>query len=170
MICSDTLELQYPESQIMSKNKVPALAYLRTSSAANVGPDKDSAKRQLAAIETYARRAGFEIVQPPTYDAAISGADHIEGRPGFRALMTYLAGHPECRTILVETASRFARDVMVQETGHKLLKARGIDLIAVDSPDSFVADTPTTNLVRVILGAVSQFEKEMLVLKLRAAR
>jgi DNA invertase Pin-like site-specific DNA recombinase len=170
MIESDTLELPASESDIMNKNKLPVLAYLRTSSAANVGPDKDSEKRQLLAIEAYVRRNGLEIVQPPTYDPAVSGADHIEDRPGFSRMMAYLAAHPECRTILVETASRFARDVMVQETGHRLLKARGIDLIAVDSPESFVADTPTADLVRVILGAVSQFEKAMLVLKLRAAR
>ena len=46
-------------------------------------------------------------------------------------------------TIIVENASRFARDLIVQETGHEMLKARGIDLIAADSPASFVADTPT---------------------------
>ena len=33
------------------------------------------------------------------------------------------------RTILVETASRFARDLIVQETGYEMLKARGIELI-----------------------------------------
>jgi hypothetical protein len=38
--------------------KVEAVAYIRTSSAANVGADKDSDKRQRAAIEGYAKRAG----------------------------------------------------------------------------------------------------------------
>ena len=37
---------------------------------------------------------------------------------------------------LVETASRFARDLIVQETGYKFLKERGISLIAVDDPDA----------------------------------
>ena len=36
-----------------------AIAYLRTSSAANIGSDKDSDKRQRAAIEAFAKRAGF---------------------------------------------------------------------------------------------------------------
>jgi hypothetical protein len=44
-------------------------------------------------------------------------------------------------TIIVETASRFARDLIVQETGYAMLKARGIDLIAADSPGSFL-DVP----------------------------
>ena len=42
--------------------KVEAVAYIRTSSAANVGADKDSDKRQRAAIEGYAKRAGFALV------------------------------------------------------------------------------------------------------------
>jgi DNA invertase Pin-like site-specific DNA recombinase len=43
-------------------------------------------------------------------------------------------------------------------------------LVAVDSPDSFLSDTPTAIMVRQILGAVSQFEKASIVAKLRAAR
>jgi hypothetical protein len=62
--------------------KVEAVAYIRTSSAANVGADKDSDKRQRAAIEGYAKRAGFALVAEFN-DAAVSGADPIETRPGF---------------------------------------------------------------------------------------
>lgn len=169
MICSETLELSESEHTIMATKK-PALAYLRTSSAANVGEDKDSDKRQMAAIEGYAKRAGFEIALPPYYDAAVRGADMIEGRPGFAAMLVYLADHPNVRTILVETASRFARDLIVQETGYRMLRDRDITLIPVDSPEHFMEDTPTAVMVRQILGAVSQFEKAMLVSKLRGAR
>jgi hypothetical protein len=38
------------------------------------GADKDSDKRQLAAIEAYAKAAGFELVET-FYDAAVNGAD-----------------------------------------------------------------------------------------------
>jgi DNA invertase Pin-like site-specific DNA recombinase len=150
--------------------KRPALAYLRTSSKANVGPDKDSDKRQLAAIESFARRYGYVIIQPPTYDAAVSGCDPIDIRPGFRSMIAYMVEHPECRTILIETASRFARDLTVQLTGYDMLKARGITVMPVDSPTYFTEETPTAVMVRQILGAVSQFEKTMVVMKLRAAR
>jgi DNA invertase Pin-like site-specific DNA recombinase len=150
------------------KALTPAVAYLRTSSAANVGSDKDSERRQREAIEAFARSAGYRIVE--TYhDAAVSGADPVTSRPGFSAMLERLLSNG-VRTILVETASRFARDLIVQETGYELLKARGIELVAVDSPDSFVADTPTANLIRQVLGAVSEFEKAMLVEKLRGAR
>jgi DNA invertase Pin-like site-specific DNA recombinase len=65
---------------------MPALAYLRTSSAANVGTDKDSEKRQRGAISSFAQRSGHAIVEE-FYDAAVSGKDPIEGRPGFAALL-----------------------------------------------------------------------------------
>ena len=61
------------------KSRSPALAYLRTSSAANVGTDKDSEKRRRHAIQGFANRAGFGIVEE-LYDAAVSGADPIETR------------------------------------------------------------------------------------------
>ncbi|TIM27250.1 MAG: recombinase family protein [Mesorhizobium sp.] len=153
---------------MQAKDLIKAVAYLRTSSAANVGSDKDSERRQREAIEAFARSAGYEIVES-YYDAAVSGADAVTTRPGFSAMLERLLSNG-VRTILVETASRFARDLIVQETGHEMLKARGIELIAVDSPDSFVADTPTARLIRQVLGAVSEFEKAMLVEKLRGAR
>ena len=55
------------------------------------------------------------------------------------------------RSILVETASRFARDLMVQEVGFAMLQARGIELIAADNPTSFLDDTPTARLIRQVL-------------------
>ena len=150
--------------------KTKAVAYLRTSSAANVGEDKDSHLRQMTAIKGYAKRAGYVIELPPYYDAAVSGADSIDIRPGFRKLLAFMADNADVRVILVENASRFARDLIVQLTGHDLLKARGITLIPVDAPDHFTTDTPTAKMVRSILGAVSEFEKASIVLKLRVAR
>jgi hypothetical protein len=46
----------------MAKGIRTAVAYLRTSSGANVGPDKDSDKRQRAAIASFAKRTGFTLV------------------------------------------------------------------------------------------------------------
>ena len=65
-------------------SRAPALAYLRTSSAANVGTDKDSEKRQRHAIQGFAKRAGFGIVDE-FYDAAVSGADLYRDTRGLRA-------------------------------------------------------------------------------------
>ena len=143
-----------------------AVAYLRTSSATNV--DGDSRERQRLAVAAYAKRAGLEVVQE-FYDAAVSGADHLGQRAGFSALLAWCA-ESGVRTIVVENASRFARDLVVQETGYALLKGQGYALIAADDPDAFTADTPTSNMVRQILGAVAEFEKANLVAKLKGAR
>jgi DNA invertase Pin-like site-specific DNA recombinase len=44
------------------KRKIEAIGYMRTSSATNVGRDKDSEARQRAAIESYAKAAGYTII------------------------------------------------------------------------------------------------------------
>jgi DNA invertase Pin-like site-specific DNA recombinase len=145
-----------------------ACAYYRTSSATNVGADKDSLKRQQDSVRACAAARGIEIVHE-YYDAAVSGADAVDSRKGFSEMLSYMLGNG-ARTIIVENASRFARDLIVQETGYQMLKARGIELIAADSPDSFLSDGPTAVLIRQILGAVAQFDKATLVNKLRGAR
>ncbi|RYE73200.1 MAG: recombinase family protein [Oxalobacteraceae bacterium] len=153
----------------MSRLDRTAVAYMRTSSAANVGEDKDSGARQRLAIGAYAKGAGFSIAAE-FYDTAVRGSDPVDTRLGFAELLGYLRDHPETTTIIVETANRFARDLIVQETGFAILKSRGVDLIAADSPGSFLEDTPTAILIRQILGAVAQFEKASIVGKLRGAR
>jgi DNA invertase Pin-like site-specific DNA recombinase len=150
------------------RQRKPAIGYTRTSSAANVGDDKDSVTRQRKAIQTYANRAGYRIVAWFD-DPAVTGSDTIDSRPGFMAALEMIAGNG-VRTIIVETANRFARDLIVQETGWKRLNADGVTLIAADSPDQFVDETPTAVLIRQILGAVAQFDKAMTVAKLRGAR
>jgi DNA invertase Pin-like site-specific DNA recombinase len=145
-----------------------AVAYLRTSSATNVGGDKDSEKRQRAAIEAYAKLSGYEVIDT-YYDAAVSGADPVHERPGFAAMLLRIASNG-VRAIIVETANRFARDILVQETGWRFLKERGIDLIAADSPGAFLDDSPTSKMIRQLLGVISEFEKASVVARLAAAR
>jgi DNA invertase Pin-like site-specific DNA recombinase len=152
----------------MSRKQIPAVAYLRTSSATNAGPDKDSDKRQRAAIAAFAKAHGYVIIAE-FYDAAVSGADPIADRPGFKAMLDRIAGNG-VRCILVESPDRFARDLTVQLTGHDYLKGLGVTLIPASAPDFFTEDTPTAVLVRQVLGAIAQFEKTSLVAKLKAAR
>lgn len=150
----------------MTSDGPTAIAYYRTSSAANV--DGNSEQRQRAAVLAYAERAGVTVAAE-FYDAAVSGADPIDQRPGFRAVLVALR-ESGARTIIVETANQFARDLIVQETGWRYLQQLGIELIAADSPGAFLDETPTAVLIRQVLGAVAQFEKAALVAKLRAAR
>jgi DNA invertase Pin-like site-specific DNA recombinase len=142
----------------MGKEVKKAVAYLRTSSRTNVGADKDSDKRQRAAIEAYAKASGYEIVET-FYDAAVSGADPVGARPGFAEMLERLMSNG-AQTIIVESPDRFARDLMMQLAGHDLLKAKGISLVAASAPTHFIEDTPTAVLVRQVLGAVAEFFRE----------
>ena len=155
----------------MARKKITAVAYLRTSSPTNaskgLASDKDSDKRQRVAIEGFAKSNGYEIVDE-FYDV-VSGADPIGDRPGFKAMLDRIAGNG-VRTIIVESPDRFARDLIVQLTGHDYLKTLGVELVPASAPDFFLTDTPTAVLVRQVLGAISQFEKTSLVAKLKAAR
>lgn len=145
-----------------------AVAYYRTSSAANVGADKDSENRQRQAVRAYAKAARIEIVGE-YYDAAVSGADPVHTRPNFIRMLERCKAEG-ISAVLVESASRFARDLTVQLTGHAMLQREGIELIPADAPTFFTDPTPTAEMVRQILGAVSQFEKASVVSKLRHAR
>lgn len=146
----------------------PCVAYLRTSSLSSVGADKDSAKRQAEAVTAYAK-ANRLTIETMFYDPGVSGADPVNDRPGFVAMLSYMSFNG-AKVILIENASRFARDLAVQLVGHDCLKGLGYDLIPVDAPDHFINETPTAEMVRQILGAVSQFEKASLVARLRRAR
>ncbi len=124
------------------------VAYIRTSSAANVGADKDSDKRQRAAIESFAKRAGFRLV------AAL--LDQIEGN--------------DVRTVIVEDGSRFARDLMTQELGLLALINRGVRVLTSSGDDLTDSSDPSRMMMRQIAGAFHQYEKARLVAKLKAAR
>ena len=147
---------------------VKAVAYLRTSSAANIGADKDSDKRQREAIERYAKAAGFELVAE-YYDAAVSGADPIETRSGFSTLLDAVEGNG-VRVVIVEDASRFARDLIIQELGILSLIKRGVRVLTASGDDLTASDDPTRKLMRQVAGAFAEYERARLVAKLRHAR
>ncbi len=106
----------------MARKNSSAVAYFRTSSATNVGADKDSQQRQADAVEAYAK--GRFIIADSFYDAAVSGCDPVDSRAGFVALLACCEAHA-IGVVLVENAGRFARDLAVQLAGHALLQARG---------------------------------------------
>ena len=146
----------------------PVLGYYRTSSATNVGEDRDSLTRQQAAVRGYAKAHGMQVVAE-YYDSAVSGTVPVHERDQFTCMLGYIQEN-KTNTILVETADRFARDLVVQLTGHDLLKAQGVDLVPVDAPMHFMEDTPTATMVRNILGAVSEHNKATLVVRLKSGR
>ena len=159
------------KDQKSSKNgRTKAVAYLRTSSAANVGTDKDSDKRQRQAIAAYAKSARFEIAADDWfYDPAVSGADPIETRPGFNRLLDRIEGNG-VRVVIIEDASRFARDLMTQELGILSLIKLGVRVITATGDDLTDTSDPMKKAMRQIAGAFAELEKARLVAKLKGAR
>lgn len=146
-----------------------AFAYYRTSSASGVGEDTDTKTRQQEAVKKYALIHNTEIVAE-FYDANVRGAIPVEERREFKKMLAE-AKRKDIDMILVETANRFARDVMVQLTGHDLLKGLGIRLVPVDAPEHFNdEDNPTAEMLRIIIAAVAMYQKKDLVNKLGSGR
>jgi DNA invertase Pin-like site-specific DNA recombinase len=150
------------------RKEAQAVAYTRTSSAANVGVDKDSDKRQRAAIQGFAKRAGF-VLAGEFSDPGVSGADPIEERPGFAALLDRIESNGVC-TVIVEDASRFARELMTQELGILALIRRGVRVLTANGDDLTDSADPSRKMMRQIAGAFHEYEKARLVAKLKAAR
>jgi DNA invertase Pin-like site-specific DNA recombinase len=163
-----TADASIAASSVDASGAMRCVAYTRQSSLSNVGADRDGAVRQKLAVESYAKRAGFQIAEWFA-DPGVSGRDAVDSRPGFAAMLAYCAERG-VKTIVLESASRFSRDLLVQEAGYAMLRKQGFTLIAADDPDAFTSDTPTAVMVRQILGAVSEFEKNGLVAKLKGAR
>ena len=151
-----------------NSKKVKAVAYIRTSSAANVGADKDSEKRQRAVIEGFAKRAGLGLISEFT-DPGVSGADPIESRRGFAELLDRIEGNG-VRTVIVEDASRFARELVTQELGIIALIKRGVRVLTASGDDLTDSADPSRKMMRQIAGSFAEYEKARLVSKLKAAR
>jgi DNA invertase Pin-like site-specific DNA recombinase len=79
------------------------------------------------------------------YDPAVSGAGPIETRPGFSALLDRIEDNG-VRAVVVEDASRFARDLVAQELGILLLVRRGVRLLTVNGDDLCDTSDPSRGL------------------------
>jgi DNA invertase Pin-like site-specific DNA recombinase len=151
-----------------SKALVKAVSYLRCSGLGQV--DGDTWERQSAAIAKYARLHGLEVMDA-FRDAGVSGTKDLDNRPGLAALLDRVESNG-VKVVLVENATRLARDLMVGEVILQQLTSAGCKVIAADSGTDLTADSddPTRRLIRQVLGAVAEFDRRVTVMKLRAAR
>src|SRR5262249_16486585 len=127
----------------------------------------DGFERQLQSIKAYAASHGIRIVQV-FEEKGLSGGTDLENRPALMALLEALAANG-VRLVLIEKLDRLARDLMVQETIIGDFRKRGFQLVSVMEPD-LLEDDPTRKMMRQIFGAIAEYEKDMIVAKLRGAR
>ena len=97
------------------------------------------------------------------------GADPIETRPGFNRLLDRIESNG-VRVVIIEDASRFARDLMTQELGILSLIKLGVRVITATGDDLTDTSDPMKKAMRQIAGAFAELEKARLVAKLRGAR
>ena len=72
----------------------------------------------------------------------MSGADPIESRAGFTALPDQIEGNG-VRTVIVEDASRFARELITQELGILALINRGVRVLTANGDDLTDSSEPS---------------------------
>ena len=149
----------------------PAVAYMRCSGLGQA--DGDTWDRQEAAVKKYAKSAGLTVADGDWFrDVGISGTKDMGDRPGLAALLDRVESNG-VRVVLVENATRLARDLMVSEVILQQLRDAGCRVISCDSGTNLIDesdDDPTRRLIRQVLGAVAEFDRRVTVLKLRAAR
>jgi DNA invertase Pin-like site-specific DNA recombinase len=149
-------------------NTEKAVSYLRVSGKGQI--DGDGFPRQRETITRYAKAHGIEVVAEYR-DEGVSGSKELDDREGLSELLTRIRSNG-VRMVLVERADRLARDLIVGELILNQLRELGVKVIAADSGTELTAgdDDPTRTLIRQVLGAVAQFEKAVIVSKLKAAR
>lgn len=146
-------------------HRVKAFGYIRVSGLGQV--DGDGFTRQREAITAFCGRSNLEIVRW-FEERGVSGTTEGDCRAAWVDMMAAIQDNG-VRTVVVERLDRLARDLMVQEHIIEDVKKRGVDLRSVCEPD-LCSNDPTRILFRQIMGAIAQYDKTMIVLKLRGAR
>ena len=141
-----------------------AFAYLRVSGKGQV--EGDGFPRQVAEIEACAKARGLEIVR--TFDErGVRGATEWEDRPAWSEMAAALMTE-DVKVVVVESLNRLARELFIQEYILRDLGKRGVKLISAREQD--IDSSPERILFRQIMGAIAQYDKTMIVMKLRGAR
>lgn len=139
-----------------------AIGYLRVSTSEQaLGPEA-----QRAAIESWAARAGVEIVSWHA-DLGVSGGAAIEDRP---ALLAALAALEEqgAGVLAVAKRDRLARDVMAAAMIERLAERAGAR-VASAAGEGTEGDDPASVLMRSMIDAFAQYERAMIRARTRAA-
>jgi len=140
-------------------------AYLRVSDSTQIAGDGFT--RQEKACQDYAKAHNMTIAK--VYREDHTGTEY--DRPVLAQLMISLEqnGHG-ITTVICEKLDRIARSLMVQEKIIGDFQSKGFNLISTTEGEDLCSDDPTRKLLRTFMGAIAEFDKSMLVAKLKASR
>jgi site-specific DNA recombinase len=144
-----------------------AVAYLRVSSTAQAGQDRDGLVRQRLAIENYATDHKIEIVG--WFEDDISGTTNPLERPQFAAMVTRLLENG-VRSILIEKYDRLARSSMWIDWTILKLGEKKIEVVSVCESELADGKDPYKKAMRSMMSAFAQLERDVMVKKLQDAR
>lgn len=141
------------------------IAYVRVSTdrQAERGLGLDVQKR---AISAWAKAGGHKIVGTHQ-DAGVSGSNGLDTRPGLAEAFRELeAGRADA--LVVYRLDRLARKLASQLAWTSKLEAAGRQVISVSEPD--IGNDEMRQLVRQILGAISEYERATIRRRMAAGR
>ena len=140
-------------------------AYLRVSDNSNT--EGDGFPRQEEVVRDYAKGHNLEIIQ--IYKERWTGTS--EHRPILAEMMFSMEknGHG-IKTVIVEKLDRLARDYFVQEAIIRDFKKQGFDLISAKEGADLLDGDPSRKLIRQMFGIIAEYDKSMIVAKMRAAK
>jgi DNA invertase Pin-like site-specific DNA recombinase len=150
---------------------VRVVAYLRVSTdrQAEHGFGLDVQER---AVKTWVRQHGHRLVGIHR-DEGVSGSNGLDTRLGLAdALAAVRAGKAD--GVVVPRLDRLARDLVLQETLIGEVRRLGGQVFSCsDAEAEFLVDDPadpSRQLIRQILGAVNEYERSMITLRMRGGR
>jgi DNA invertase Pin-like site-specific DNA recombinase len=100
-------------------------------------------------------------------EEGVSGTKAMESRPALLELQETVK--ETGGTVIIEKLDRLARDLMVSESILVDFQRKGVTVVSVAEPD-LCSSEPTRILMRQMMSAFAQYEKSMIVAKLRGAR
>jgi DNA invertase Pin-like site-specific DNA recombinase len=150
---------------------VKIAGYIRVSTTGQVedGFGLDVQRQAVKAwAKTYSHRLSTVCVE-----AGVSGTKELEDRPALGEAMA-LVRSGEVEGIVVPKLDRLARDLIIQETLLAEFRRHGGRVFScMASEDSYLTDDPddpSRKMIRQVLGAVSEYERSMISLRLRSGR
>lgn len=148
--------------------KTKAFSYLRVSGKGQI--NGDGFPRQRESIARFCKRNQIEI-EREFVEKGVSGTLDSFDREELTNLFVALKANG-VRLVLVEMASRLARDLMISEILLGEFRKIGVRVISTECGTELTVEDndPTKKLIRQVLGAISEWQKSVDVQKLRAAR
>jgi DNA invertase Pin-like site-specific DNA recombinase len=146
-----------------------AVGYCRVSGQSQLSGD--GFPRQHDSILSWSNGNGWAVKR--FYDEqAVPGKLGEEARPAFQAMIADLLGNG-CRTIVIESMDRLARQYDIQQQLATYIASKGLRLISANTGEDITAalmGDPMRRALVQIQGIFGELDKNMLVNKLRKAR